>query len=343
MLFRHTARRQCLIRREAILRILITGVAGFIGNAAVLKFFETPGTEILGIDDLNPYYDVRLKEARLGRLTKKTSFFFHRFNLIDKERLDSIFSEFKPDKVVHLAAQAGVRYSLENPFAYVDSNLVAFVNVLECCRHYGVKHLVFASSSSVYGGNRKMPFSEADSTDHPVSLYGATKKANEVMAHSYSHLFNLPATGLRFFTVYGPWGRPDMSLFKFADRMTSGQEIEVYNQGNHLRDFTFVDDIIEGVARVTFSEPPTKGSGLAPFQIYNIGNGKPVELLKVIQILERALGLTAKKKLVSMQAGDVESTWADVSALERDFDFRPKTSIEEGVSHFVDWYRGWRS
>ncbi|MEO6075317.1 MAG: NAD-dependent epimerase, partial [Dokdonella sp.] len=331
------------------MRILVTGAAGFIGSTLSHRLL-TRGDEVLGYDNLNDYYDPTLKEARLARLTPQDGFSFVRASLEDRPALEKAFADFKPERVVNLAAQAGVRYSLTNPYAYIDSNIVGFINVLEACRHGGVKHLVYASSSSVYGANKKLPFSVQDSVDHPVSLYAATKKANELMAHTYSHLYGLPTTGLRFFTVYGPWGRPDMALFLFTRKILAGEPIEVFNHGNHTRDFTYVDDIVEGVIRTLDRVPgpdptydpmlPTAASSSAPYRVYNIGNNSPVVLGYFIEVIENATGREAIKNYVDAQAGDVPSTYADIADLERAIGFRPKTSIEEGISRFIAWYRG---
>ncbi len=330
------------------MRILVTGTAGFIG-AALAERLLARGDEVLGIDNHNDYYDPALKEARLARFVNHAGYTHRRADLADAAAINDAFAGFKPQRVANLAAQAGVRYSLKNPQAYVQSNLVGFGNILEACRHGGVEHLVYASSSSVYGANRKLPFAVEDAVDHPVSLYAATKKANELMAHSYSHLYGLPTTGLRFFTVYGPWGRPDMSPMLFADRISRGEPIDVFNFGNHSRDFTYVDDIVEGVIR-TLDHPatpdpaydaksPNPGTSNAPYRVYNIGNDQPVQLLRFIELLEQHLGRTVEKNLLPMQPGDVPDTWADVSALRRDVGYAPDTSIEEGVARFVAWYR----
>ena len=330
------------------MRILVTGTAGFIG-AALAERLLARGDEVLGIDNHNDYYDPALKEARLARFVGHPGYIHVRADLADAPAVNAAFASFKPQRVANLAAQAGVRYSLKNPQAYVQSNLVGFGNILEACRHGDVEHLVYASSSSVYGANRKLPFAVEDAVDHPVSLYAATKKANELMAHSYSHLYGLPTTGLRFFTVYGPWGRPDMSPMLFADRISRGEAIDVFNHGNHSRDFTYVDDIVEGVIR-TLDHPaapdpaydaqsPNPGSSNAPYRVYNIGNDQPVQLLRFIELLEQHLGRTVAKNLLPMQPGDVPDTWADVSALRRDVGYAPNTPIEEGVARFVAWYR----
>ncbi|MBA2077852.1 NAD-dependent epimerase [Rhodanobacter sp. PCA2] len=330
------------------MRILVTGTAGFIG-AALAERLLARGDEVLGIDNHNDYYDPRLKEARLARFAGHPGYTHRRADLADATAINEAFAGFKPQRVANLAAQAGVRYSLKNPQAYVQSNLVGFGNVLEACRHGGVEHLVYASSSSVYGANRKLPFAVEDAVDHPVSLYAATKKANELMAHSYSHLYGLPTTGLRFFTVYGPWGRPDMSPMLFADRISRGEPVDVFNFGNHSRDFTYVDDIVEGVIRTLDhpaapdpaydAEAPNAGSSNAPYRVYNIGNDQPVQLPRFIELLEQHLGRTVEKNLLPMQPGDVPDTWADVSALRRDVGYAPNTSIEDGVARFVAWYR----
>ena len=303
----------------------------------------------MGYDNLNAYYDPRLKEARLARLSPQAGFQFVRASLEDKAALEAAFDTFKPQRVVNLAAQAGVRYSLENPQAYIDSNIVGFLNILEACRHRGIEHLVYASSSSVYGANKKLPFAVEDSVDHPVSMYAATKKANELMAHTYSHLFGLPTTGLRFFTVYGPWGRPDMALFLFTRKILAGEPIDVFNHGHHTRDFTYVDDIVEGVIRTLDQVPgpdphydplaPTPATSSAPYRVYNIGNHQPVELLRYIEVLESCLGRKAERNLLPLQPGDVPDTYADVEALRRDTGYSPSTSIETGVARFVAWYR----
>jgi len=330
------------------MRVLVTGAAGFIGSHLSERLLAR-GDEVLGYDNLNAYYDPTLKEARLAKLTPKDGFSFVRASLEDRAALEAAFDDFKPQRVVNLAAQAGVRYSLENPHAYIDSNIVGFLNILEACRHRGIEHLVYASSSSVYGANRKLPFAVEDSVDHPVSLYAASKKANELMAHTYSHLFNLPTTGLRFFTVYGPWGRPDMALFLFTKKILAGEPIDVFNHGHHTRDFTYIDDIVEGVIRTLDRVPgadpdydplaPTPASSLAPYRVYNIGNHQPVELLRYIEVLEECLGRKAEKHLLPLQPGDVPDTYADVEALSRDTGYSPSTPIETGVRRFADWYR----
>jgi len=330
------------------MRVLVTGAAGFIGSHLSERLLAR-GDEVLGYDNLNAYYDPALKEARLARLMPQDGFSFVRAPLEGRAALEAAFDDFKPQRVVNLAAQAGVRYSLENPHAYIDSNIVGFLNILEACRHRGIEHLVYASSSSVYGANRKLPFAVEDSVDHPVSLYAASKKANELMAHTYSHLFGLPTTGLRFFTVYGPWGRPDMALFLFTKKILAGEPIDVFNHGHHTRDFTYVDDIVEGVIRTLDRVPgpdpaydplaPTPASSLAPYRVYNIGNHQPVQLLRYIEMLEDCLGRKAEKRLLPMQPGDVPDTEADVEALRRDTGYSPATPIETGVRRFVEWYR----
>ena len=329
-------------------KILITGAAGFIGFH-LSKRFLARGDEVIGLDNLNDYYDVRLKQDRLKQLQKEAGFRFVKCSLEDREVVEKLFAEEKFDKVVNLAAQAGVRYSLKNPHAYISSNIVGFMNILEGCRHNGVKHLVYASSSSVYGANTAMPFSVHHNVDHPVSLYAATKKSNELMAHSYSSLYQLPTTGLRFFTVYGPWGRPDMAYFSFTKAILEGLPIDVFNHGKMQRDFTFIDDIVEGVIRpcdrIPEPDPEWKGTqpdpatSYAPYRIYNLGNNNPVELLLFIETIEKSVGKTAVKNWLPMQAGDILTTFADVDDLINDVGFRPSTSIEEGVGKFVEWYR----
>jgi len=332
------------------MKVLVTGSAGFIGSALSLRLLAR-GDEVLGIDNLNDYYDVGLKQARLARLLDRPGFTDLRLDLEDRAGIAAAFAEHRPERVVNLAAQAGVRYSIENPLAYVDTNLVGFAHILEGCRHNGVEHLVYASSSSVYGANTTMPFSVHDNVDHPLSLYAASKKANELMAHTYSHLYELPTTGLRFFTVYGPWGRPDMALFKFTRAILAGEPIDVFNYGHHRRDFTYVDDIVEGVIRVLDRVPepnpdwrgdaPDSATSAAPYRLYNIGNNQPVELMRYIEVLEQCLGLTAEKNLLPLQPGDVPDTYADVEDLVRDIDYKPSTSVEDGVARFVDWYRSY--
>lgn len=329
------------------MKVLITGAAGFIGSALSLRLLER-GDVVVGIDSLNDYYDVALKEARLERTAVYDNFTDLRVSIDDREAMADIFSTHRPDRVVNLAAQAGVRYSIENPLAYIDTNILGFANILEGCRHNGVEHLVYASSSSVYGSNTKMPFSVHDNVDHPVSLYAASKKANELMAHTYSHLYRIPTTGLRFFTVYGPWGRPDMAYFKFTQKILAGEPIDVFNNGNHQRDFTYIDDIVEGVVRLLDKIPepnpdwtgdnPDAASSTAPYRLYNIGNNQPVELMHYIEVLEDCLGKKAVKNMLPMQPGDVQATYADVDELVRAIDYKPAMSVEEGMARFVDWY-----
>ncbi len=328
-------------------RYLVTGTAGFIGYHTAERLLAR-GDEVVGLDNVNDYYDVRLKHARMARLADRPGYRFHRLDVADTDGVMALFREAKPEVVIHLAAQAGVRYSLTNPHAYVQSNLVGFMNILEACRHTGVRHLTYASSSSVYGGNTHMPFSVHQNVDHPVSLYAASKKANELMAHTYSHLYRLPTTGLRFFTVYGPWGRPDMAMFLFTKAILEGKPIDVFNEGRMKRDFTFIDDIVEGVVRTSDNlaapnaawrgDAPDPGTSNAPWRVYNIGNNNPVELMHMIGVLERRLGRTAVKRMLPLQAGDVPATWADVDDLTRDVGFKPSTSIEDGIDRFVTWY-----
>lgn len=333
------------------MRVLVTGVAGFIGMHLALKLLER-GDEVVGIDNFNDYYDVTLKEHRLQRVVSADSagrFTFRRLDLVDRDGIAQLFAEEAFDTVVNLAAQAGVRYSIDNPLAYIDSNLVGFAHILEGCRHNGVKHLVYASSSSVYGANESMPFSVHDNVDHPLSLYAASKKANELMAHTYSHLYGLPTTGLRFFTVYGPWGRPDMAMFKFTKAILAGQPIDVFNYGKHRRDFTYIDDIVEGVIRTLDNTAtgnpdwqgtnPDPATSKAPWRVYNIGNQHPVALMDYIQAIENALGMKARINLLPLQPGDVPDTYADVSTLVQDVGYRPSTSVDEGTRRFVAWYR----
>jgi UDP-glucuronate 4-epimerase len=330
------------------LKILVTGAAGFIGSTLSQRLLAR-GDEVVGIDNLNDYYDVNLKLARLERLQSHAHFTFIKLEIADKQAMDELFAREKFQRVMHLAAQAGVRYSITNPHAYIDSNIVGFINILEGCRHNGVEHLAYASSSSVYGANTQMPFSIHDNVDHPVSLYAASKKANELMAHTYSHLFNLPTTGLRFFTVYGPWGRPDMSLFMFTRNILEGKSIDVFNYGNHRRDFTYIDDIVEGVIRVIdqpaqvntnwTGEKPDPATSRAPYRIYNIGNNNPVHLLTFIETLEKCLGKEAIKNLLPLQPGDVPDTYADVSDLVTDLGYKPATLLEDGIRNFVEWYK----
>lgn len=330
------------------MKILVTGTAGFIGSHLAHRLLDR-GDEVIGVDNVNDYYDVNLKEARLARLLNKPGFTEVRQDVADREAMEAVFREHKPERVVHLAAQAGVRYSLENPHAYVDANLVGFMNILEGCRHNEVKHLVYASSSSVYGANETMPFSVHDNVDHPLSLYAASKKANELMAHTYSHLYNLPTTGLRFFTVYGPWGRPDMALFIFTKKILAGEPIDVFNHGHHKRDFTYIDDIVEGVIRTldNVAQPnqdwsgaqPDPGTSKGPYRIYNIGSNNPVELSRFIEIIEERVGKKAEKNLLPLQPGDVPATYANVDDLINDVGYKPSTTVEEGIANFVDWYR----
>ncbi len=330
------------------IKVIITGAAGFIGyhlSEALLKNQFT----VTGIDNLNDYYDPRLKEDRIEQLLRYPDFTFRKVDLKNKADIDSLFEEFRPDYVINLAAQAGVRYSIENPYAYVDSNLMGFMNILEACRHYPVKHLIYASSSSVYGGNKVAPFSTNHNVDHPVSLYAATKKANELMAHTYSHLYGIPTTGLRFFTVYGPWGRPDMAYYSFTKDIIEGKPIKVFNHGKMERDFTYIDDIVEAICKLVGKPPEANAewdertddlsTSFAPYKIYNIGNNKPVQLMKFINVLEEKIGRQAEKIYIDMQPGDVLRTYADVSDLEKDIGFRPNTSLEEGLGKFVDWYK----
>jgi UDP-glucuronate 4-epimerase len=330
------------------MKILVTGAAGFIGYTLSNVLLDR-GNQVTGVDNLNGYYDVRLKQARLDRLKAKTGFRFEHVDISARQPMASLFALNKFDTVVHLAAQAGVRYSLQNPHAYIDANIVGFLNVLEGARHYGVKHLIYASSSSVYGANGKLPFSEHDNVDHPVSLYAATKKANELMAHSYSHLYGLPCTGLRFFTVYGPWGRPDMALFMFTERIIASKPLPVFNQGNMVRDFTYIDDIVQGVVRVIDhpaqadptwrAQAPDPATSRAPYRVYNIGNNRPVKLLHYVELLEKAIGRKATLDLQPMQKGDVEATMADISALQKETGYQPTTPVEVGIPKFVEWYR----
>ena len=333
-------------------KILVTGAAGFIGFH-LSKRLLTRGDEVVGLDNLNDYYDVALKKARLAQLEDSQNFRFIQLDLANRKGIAELFADAKITHVVNLAAQAGVRYSIENPYAYVDSNLVGFVNLLEGCRHHKIEHFVFASSSSVYGLNTNMPFSVHHNVDHPISLYAATKKANELMAHTYAHLYGLPTTGLRFFTVYGPWGRPDMALFKFTKAIIEDKPIDVYNYGQMRRDFTYIDDIVEGIVRVLdkipepnpnwSGESPDPSRSPAPYRLYNIGNNNPVELMHYIEVLENVLGKKAKKKMLPMQAGDVSATYADVDDLEREVGFKPKTTIEAGIKNFIEWYKQYYS
>ncbi len=332
------------------MKILVTGAAGFIGST-LSKMLLARGDQVIGVDNLNDYYDPSLKLARLKPLTEHENFVEARISIEDKEAMDSTFAEHKPDRVVNLAAQAGVRYSIENPYAYIDSNIYGFMNILENCRHNNVEHLVYASTSSVYGAHTNMPFSIHDHVDHPVSLYAATKKSNELMAHTYSHLFNIPTTGLRFFTVYGPWGRPDMALFSFTRKILAGEPIDVFNHGNHRRDFTYIDDIVEGVVRTLDqvaqpnpdwnSDEPGSATSAAPYRVYNIGNSEPVNLMRYIEVLEECLGKKAEKNLLPLQPGDVPDTYADVTDLVNAVDYKPATTVEDGVAAFVDWYQSY--
>ncbi|MEB6121386.1 NAD-dependent epimerase [Mammaliicoccus sciuri] len=328
------------------MKILITGTAGFIGSHLAKKLIKQ-GHEVIGIDNINDYYDVTIKEDRLKSIGTK-NFTFYKINLEDEFEMNKIFEDEMPQVVINLAAQAGVRYSLENPRAYIDSNIVGFTNILECSRHHKVEHLIYASSSSVYGANTSKPFSTSDNIDHPLSLYAATKKSNELMAHTYSHLYNLPTTGLRFFTVYGPWGRPDMALFKFTKAIVNDEEIDVYNHGNMMRDFTYVDDIVEAISRLVkkTAQPnpewsganPDPSSSYAPYKIYNIGNNSPVRLMEFVEAIENKLGKKAKKNYMDLQPGDVPETYANVDDLFKNIDFKPETTIQDGVNQFVDWY-----
>ena len=328
-------------------KILVTGAAGFIGFHLSKKLADQ-GCQVIGIDNINDYYDPALKRSRLEILNEYSNFIFHKIDIKDKDSLDKIFEMYRPTHVINLAAQAGVRYSIVNPYAYVDSNLVGFMNILEACRNFPVEHLLYASSSSVYGGNKVIPFSTNHNVDHPVSLYAATKKSNELMAHVYSHLYEIPTTGLRFFTVYGPYGRPDMAYFSFTRDILAGKPIKVFNHGIMERDFTYIDDVVEGVIKLIDKIPTANkdwdeshcdlSTSFAPYKIYNIGNNNPVNLMRFINALESALGIEAEKICIDMQPGDVLRTYADVSDLERDINFRPKTSIEEGIKKFIDWY-----
>ncbi len=330
------------------MKILVTGAAGFIGSHVARLLLER-GDEVVGLDNLNDYYDVNLKRARLERLRECQDFSFEKLDLADRQGMDVLFRQGGFQRVIHLAAQAGVRYSIENPHVYINSNITGTLHVLEGCRHHNVEHLVYASTSSVYGANTTMPFSVHHNVDHPLSLYAATKKSNELMAHTYASLYQLPVTGLRFFTVYGPWGRPDMALFKFTKAMLAGEPIDVFNHGRHKRDFTYIDDIAQGVVRSVdkvatanpdwSSDTPDPGTSAAPYRLYNIGNQEPVELLRFIEVLEDCLGVKAQMNMLPLQPGDVPSTFADVEDLVRDVGYRPATSVEEGVKRFVDWYR----
>jgi len=330
------------------MNILVTGCAGFIGSYVSQKLLER-GDSVCGIDNLNDYYDVSLKLARLELIKGHDSFIFNQFDITNYDEITSLFKDYKIDRVIHLAAQAGVRYSLENPFAYIDTNIQGFINILEACRHFNVEHLVYASSSSVYGANTSMPFSVHDNIDHPLSLYAATKKSNELMAHTYSYLYQLPTTGLRFFTVYGPWGRPDMSLFMFTKNIIEGKPIDVFNNGHHARDFTYIDDIVSGVIGVCdkvatinkewSSDEPDPGTSMAPYRLYNIGNNQPVQLMDYIHLIEDKIGRKAEINFLPLQPGDVPKTYANIDDLERDINYRPETSIVKGIANFVDWYK----
>jgi UDP-glucuronate 4-epimerase len=334
------------------MKILVTGSAGFIGSALTIRLLNR-GDEVVGIDNHNDYYDPELKEARLSRYINETNYTHIRMGIEDRDSIKSLFKKQKFDCVVNLAAQAGVRYSIENPNAYIDTNIVGFTNILEGCRHNDIKHLVYASSSSVYGSNTRMPFSIHDNVDHPLSLYAASKKANELMAHTYSHLYSLPTTGLRFFTVYGPWGRPDMALFKFTKAILAGKKIQVFNYGKHQRDFTYIDDIVEGVIRVLDKpakpnndwngDQPDSGSSLAPWRVYNIGNNNPIDLMDYIKSIEEELNLKALKELLPLQPGDVPDTYANVDDLIRDFKYKPNTPLKKGIKNFISWYKDYYS
>ena len=329
-------------------KIIVTGSAGFIGSALCLRLLEL-GNEVVGIDNHNDYYSQDLKKARVARHKNHSNYTHYKMDLTDQDKMYKLFSEYKPDRVVNMAAQAGVRYSLENPMSYINSNLLGFANILECCRNNNVKHLVYASSSSVYGANTSIPFSVQQNVDHPLSLYAATKKSNELMAHCYSHLYDIPTTGLRFFTVYGPWDRPDMALQKFAHKIIKGDTINIFNQGNHQRDFTYIDDIVEGIVCVldqpASSDPnwsssnPDPSSSSAPWKVYNLGNNQPVKLMDYIDILEKALGKKAKKEFLPIQPGDVPNTWANVDELVRQFNYQPNTSVENGITKFTHWFK----
>lgn len=330
------------------MKILVTGAAGFIGSALCIRLLQR-GDDVIGVDNLNDYYDVQLKQARLNRLFDYTNFTFKKLDIANQAEVQQLFQEQGVNKVMHLAAQAGVRYSITHPDTYINSNIVGFMNILEGCRHHKVEHLAYASSSSIYGANTRMPFSIHDNVDHPVSLYAATKKANELMAHTYSHLYQLPTTGLRFFTVYGPWGRPDMSAFMFTKNIIEGKPINVFNYGHHRRDFTYIDDIIEGVIRVVdkpaqaneewSGETPDPGTSTAPYRIYNIGNNTPVSLLTFIETLEQCIGKEAIKHFLPMQPGDIPDTYADVTDLQKEFNYKPATQLSDGLGYFVEWYK----
>jgi UDP-glucuronate 4-epimerase len=330
------------------MKLIITGSAGFIGFSLCIKLLKS-SYDVIGIDNHNNYYDPKLKETRFNKLIKYSNYQHYRIDLSDQESLEKVFKEHKPEIVINLAAQAGVRYSISNPLAYINSNVVGFANILENCRHYNVNHLIYASTSSVYGANTKLPFSEHDSANHPLSIYAVTKKSNELMSHSYSHLYDLPTTGLRFFTVYGPWGRPDMALFKFTKAILEGKPIEVFNNGQHTRDFTYVDDIVNGIIKILEkpakpdlqwnSNQPDPATSKAPWRIYNIGNNKPIELMKYINILEKALGKKAIINFLPLQPGDISNTYANISALKENFNYIPSTTVTEGVNNFVLWYK----
>ena len=332
------------------MKVLVTGAAGFIGSFTSHKLLDR-GDSVVGVDNLNDYYEVTLKQARLERLLARDEYTHKKIDIADRAAIDKAIRDEKPDRIVHLAAQAGVRYSLENPYAYIEANIIGFLNILESVRAHGIEHLVYASSSSVYGSNTNMPFSVHDNVDHPVSLYAATKKSNELMAHTYSHLFDIPCTGLRFFTVYGPWGRPDMALFKFTKQILAGEPIDVYNYGHHRRDFTYIDDIVEGIVRVLdrvasanpdwSGDTPDPHSSSSPYRLYNIGSNNPVDLLKYIEVLEQTLGIEAEKNLLPMQLGDVPETFADVDDLIRDIGYKPATPITTGIQNFVAWYKAY--
>ncbi len=332
------------------MKVLVTGAAGFIGSFTSHKLLDR-GDTVVGVDNLNDYYEVTLKQARLDRLLVRDDYTHKKIDIADRSAVEEVIRSEKPDRIVHLAAQAGVRYSLENPHAYIDANIIGFLNILESVRAHGIEHLVYASSSSVYGSNTNMPFSVHDNVDHPVSLYAATKKSNELMAHTYSHLFDIPCTGLRFFTVYGPWGRPDMALFKFTKQILAGEPIDVYNYGHHRRDFTYIEDIVEGIVRILdrvaspnsdwSGDAPDPHSSSSPYRLYNIGSNNPVDLLKYIEVLEQTLGIEAEKNLLPMQLGDVPETFADVDDLIRDVGYKPTTPITTGIQNFVAWYKAY--